>query len=192
MSAPSLTPLWQRDLDPVTKLVALAYAEQADLDGWIPQPDLALVVAMTGLSLHAVQALTRQLVQRGVLVAGRLDDADPRRRGATASPPRGGEAMAEAHACTYLTVIAGPGDVYNRLPDDYVAMPPTRRLGGTARIILLVLRKEYACPLPFCTTADLFRIAHRYAGTQERTIHQAIALLVRRGYLHPLPTQEGR
>jgi hypothetical protein len=58
----------------MTKLVGLAYAEQADLDGWIPQPDIAL--AMTGLSLHAVQALTRQRLARGVLVAGRTDAAD--------------------------------------------------------------------------------------------------------------------
>jgi hypothetical protein len=77
MITPALTPLWHLDLDPVNKLVALAYAEQADPTGWIPQPDLALVVAMTGLSLHAVQALTRALLQRGVLVAGHLDATDP-------------------------------------------------------------------------------------------------------------------
>ena len=76
MTAPCLSPLWHLDLDPITKLVGLAYAEQADLDGWIAQPDLALVVAMTGLSLHAVQALTRQLLARGVLIAGHLQAHD--------------------------------------------------------------------------------------------------------------------
>jgi hypothetical protein len=77
MITPTVAPLWHLDLDPMTKFVALAYAEQADLDGWITQPDLALVVAMTGLSLHAVQALTRQLLTRGVLVAGRLQPGNP-------------------------------------------------------------------------------------------------------------------
>jgi hypothetical protein len=97
--------------------------------------------------------------------------------------------MAAEFGTTYLTVIYSPGDQYNNLPDDFVAMPPYTTLRGTARFILLCLRKEYDCPLPFCTTADLYQIAR---GCTERTMQRAIRQLVDAGYLHPLDAAEGR
>jgi hypothetical protein len=94
--------------------------------------------------------------------------------------------MAKDLATTYLTTIVVPGDVYTNDPDDLVAMPPRTLLSGTARILLVMLRREYFCPLPLCTTGDLCTMAR---GMHPRTIRRAIAHLVAGGYLHPL--QEG-
>jgi hypothetical protein len=91
-------------------------------------------------------------------------------------------------ATRYRTVPFVPGDLYN---GDTIAMPPYPVLAGTAKWLLLALRREYEVPLAHpLTLPELVAIARRYANTTDRSITSAIKRLIAGGYLQPVASQE--
>jgi len=63
-------------LDPLTKLLLLAYADAADATGRVLQPDPHGLAARTGLLPASVRALTRALLDRGLLTMLVEDDSE--------------------------------------------------------------------------------------------------------------------
>jgi hypothetical protein len=68
--------IWALRLDPLTKLLLLAYAAQADATGRVLQPDRQEVTARTGLLPASVRSLTLALLERGLLTMLVQDDTD--------------------------------------------------------------------------------------------------------------------
>jgi hypothetical protein len=96
--------------------------------------------------------------------------------------------MGDAYTTTYRTVPFVPGDLYN---GDTIAMPPYPVLAGTAKGLLLVLRREWFGPLDHpWTREELAAIAYRVSKATNRTIQQAIDRLIAGGYLVPLEAEE--
>lgn len=70
------SPIWALRLDPITKLLLLAYADAADGTGRVLQPDRAAVARRTGLLPASVRSLTLALLERGLLTMLVEDDGD--------------------------------------------------------------------------------------------------------------------
>jgi len=68
--------IWALRLDPLTKLLLLAYADAADATGRVLQPDPHGLAARTGLLPASVRALTRALLDRGLLTMLVEDDSE--------------------------------------------------------------------------------------------------------------------
>ncbi len=61
------SPIWAVRLDPLSKLLLLAYAEAADATGRVLEPDRDAVARRTGLLQASVRSLTLALLERGLL-----------------------------------------------------------------------------------------------------------------------------
>src|SRR5229473_2801368 len=59
--------IWALRLDPLTKLLLLAYASMADATGRVLQPDRHGLAVRTGLLPASVRSLTLALLERGLL-----------------------------------------------------------------------------------------------------------------------------
>ena len=69
--------VWQSDLAPSLKLVALALADQADPDGWCSPSSMPEVADHTGYSLQRVEEIISSLMQIGYLVVDVAGSPDP-------------------------------------------------------------------------------------------------------------------
>ncbi len=63
------SPIWSLRLDPLSKLLLLAYAAAADTAGRVLEP-------APGVLISSVRSLTRTLLERGLLTVLTADDAD--------------------------------------------------------------------------------------------------------------------
>ena len=68
MSVKAMGRVWDSDLPPNLRLVLLAYADAAEHDGTQSYPGWERLVHMTGYSRSQVSAITRQLIDLGVLI----------------------------------------------------------------------------------------------------------------------------
>ncbi len=70
------SPIWPLRLDPLSKLLLLAYAAAADTAGRVLEPEPGMLATQTGMRISSVRSLTRSLLERGLLAVLTEDDAE--------------------------------------------------------------------------------------------------------------------
>ncbi len=68
--------IWLLRLDPLSKLLLLAYAALADGRGRVLQPEPGVLATQTGMRMSSVRSLTRTLLERGLLTVLTEDDTE--------------------------------------------------------------------------------------------------------------------
>lgn len=77
MSVQQMSLVWESDLDPNLKLVALALADYADPDGWCSPWSIFEVADNTGYSLDQTKRIVDELVKVGFVVIDDVGSPDP-------------------------------------------------------------------------------------------------------------------
>ncbi len=68
--------VWLLRLDPLSKLLLLAYAALADGRGRVLEPEPGVLATRTGMRMSSVRSLTRALLDRGLLTVLTEEDAE--------------------------------------------------------------------------------------------------------------------
>ena len=77
MSIKTMMWVWESDLPPIERLVALAYADHADQDGGNIYPSLSTVAKKVGMDRANIVRIRRRLIEKGVMVQTRATDHRP-------------------------------------------------------------------------------------------------------------------
>jgi len=124
MSVKMMGLVWESALPPRQKLVALAYADHADDEGYHIYPSVRRMAEKTGYSERSIQRISRQLETLGVLVLVKKGPfgTNHYRLVASALPAHGGDSLSPEYA--------GQGGGDNMTPPGDNLSPNTEAGGG--------------------------------------------------------------